>query len=50
MNDPTNYLNAHTSQNVDVYPVPGTHDSILQYPHVNNISRLLSQYLEDKLH
>lgn len=45
MNDATNYLNAHTRQGVDVYLVPGNHDSILQYPHVKNISDVLSQQL-----
>lgn len=47
MNDLTNYLHAHTRQGVDVYPVDGNHDSILQHPHVKEIGRLMSQYVKD---
>lgn len=49
MNDLTNYLNAHTSQGVDVYLVSGSHDSILQYPHVKDIGRLLNQHFKDNI-
>ncbi|MFT4060281.1 MAG: amino acid adenylation domain-containing protein [Legionella sp.] len=49
MNDSTNYLKAHTSQDVYVYSVSGNHDSILQYPHVKDIGHLLSQYLKDNI-
>ena len=50
MNDGTNYLNNHTSQGVDVHMVSGDHDTILQYPHVKGIGRLLSHYLKGKTH
>ena len=49
MNDSTNYLGAHTRQGVDVCLVSGDHDSILQDPHVKNISCLLNQYLKDNI-
>lgn len=50
MNDKTNYLNSHTSGGVDVHMVSGDHDTILQYPHVTNIGRLLNDYLKGSVH
>ena len=47
MSDASNYLDAHTRQGVDIYSVSGNHDTLLQYPHVKDIGRLLSQYLKD---
>lgn len=48
MSDETNYLSNHTSEGVEVHKVPGNHDTILKYPNVRGIGRLLNNYLKGK--
>ncbi len=50
MNDAANYLGNHTNEGVDVHMVSGNHDTILQFPHVRGIGRLLNNYLKGKIH
>ncbi|MBA2652844.1 MAG: amino acid adenylation domain-containing protein [Tatlockia sp.] len=44
MKHPTNYLSLHTRDAIEVHLIEGNHDSILKFPHVKHISRLLKQH------
>lgn len=46
MNDPVNYLGAHTTEQVDAHMIPGNHDTILQQPNVKYISEIIKGYLK----
>ena len=45
MNDPFNYLEAHTTKQIDVYMITGNHDTILQKPQVKYISEIIKEYI-----
>ncbi|PJD93752.1 MAG: hypothetical protein CK424_01590 [Legionella sp.] len=49
MNHDTNYLDLHTTKEVDIHLIPGNHDSILKLPHVKSISEIISHYIMDPI-
>lgn len=44
LQDSANFLNLHTKQQVEVHLIPGSHDTILQFPHVYRIVDILNSY------
>ena len=44
MHDDTNFLNLHTTEPVEVYPINGNHNTILQWPNVQQIYKILANH------
>jgi thioesterase domain-containing protein/acyl carrier protein len=51
MHDPFNFLNYHSHQPIEIYPIDGTHNTILQQPNVQKIASIVAKNLMlDKNH
>lgn len=44
MRDNSNFLQLHSTKIIEIHPIPGNHNTILQVPFVNNIASILAHH------